>query len=246
MHALVDLKKYRETKEGTELIVLIPGYKMGDILNHKMIKNAEMRFDDGRHISAEQRKKAYATIRDIADYTGYFPEEQKEWLKYLHISRTGCDYFSLSDCTMDTAREFINTILEYALETGIPLSEEAINRTDDIGRYLYYCLIHKKCAICGRDGEIHHEDAIGMGNDRTKIDDSEYRKICLCRMHHTLAHQMGIERFHHTYKVYGIIVKELEDEDSNTGSTDNQEESPADCQNKKQTCGDPKQAVPAV
>lgn len=246
MHAVVDLCKYRETEAGTEILISVPGHRLGDMLSRKRIRRAEIRFDDGRHISADQRKKAYATIRDIADYTGYFPEEQKEWLKYLHISRTGCDYFSLSDCTMDTAREFINTILEYALETGIPLSEEAINRTDDIGRYLYYCLMHKKCAICGRDGEIHHEDAIGMGNDRTKIDDSRYRKICLCRLHHTLAHQMGIERFHHTYKVYGIIIKELEDEDSNTGCTSNQEKPPADHQSKKQTCGDPKQAVPAV
>lgn len=246
MHVLSEIKKCVETQDGTYLAMFIPRVRLADVLTRKGVGNAEIRIDDGRHISAEQRKKAYATIRDIADYTGYLPEEQKEWLKYLHISRTGCDYFSLSDCTMDTAREFINTILEYALETGIPLSEEAINRTDDIGRYLYYCLMHKKCAICGRDGEIHHEDAIGMGNDRTKIDDSGYRKICLCRLHHTLAHQMGIERFHHTYKVYGIIVKELEDEDSNTGCTGNQEKSPADHQSKKQTCGDPKQAVPAV
>lgn len=239
MHVLVELLQYKESEKGTDIIISIPGYKLGEVLCKKHINKAEMRFDDGRHISAEQRKKAYATIRDIADYTGYLPEEQKEWLKYLHISRTGCEYFSLSDCTMDTAREFINTILEYALEMGIPLSEEAINRTDDIGRYLYYCIMHKKCAICGRDGEIHHEDTIGMGNDRTKVDDSGYRKICLCRLHHTLAHQMGIERFRRTYKVYGIIVKETENEDSNTGSADHKKESPADHQGWKQTSSDP-------
>ena len=110
---------------------------------------------------------------------------------------------------MDTARESINTILEFALEEGIPLSDNAIDRTDDIGRYLYYCLIHKKCAVCGKDGEIHHEDAIGMGNNRNKIDDSNYKKICLCRVHHTMAHQLGVLRFRDTYKVYGIVVKDL-------------------------------------
>ena len=110
---------------------------------------------------------------------------------------------------MDTAREFINTILEFALEWGIPLSDNAIDRTDDIGRYLYYCLMHKKCAICGKDGEIHHEDAIGMGNNRRKVDDSNYKKICLCREHHTIAHQMGVIRFRQMYKVYGIVVKEV-------------------------------------
>ena len=142
MHVLVELNKYRETEDGTEILIMVPKCRIGEMLTKKHIKQAEIRFDDGRHISAEQRKKVYATIRDIVDYTGYLPEEQKEWLKYLHISKTGCDYFSLSDCTMDTAREFINTILEYALENGIPLSEEAINRTDDIGRYLYFCIMN--------------------------------------------------------------------------------------------------------
>ena len=208
MHEVVTLDKYREVDNGTEIIIRIPDKKIGEFLSQKCIKKAEMRFDDGRIISIEQRKKAYATIRDIADYTGYLPEEQKEWLKYLYIQKTGDDYISLSDCSMDQAREFINVILEYAIESGIQLSEQAINRTDDIGKYLYFCIKHKKCSICGQDGEIHHEDAIGMGNDRKTLDDSNYKKICLCRKHHTIAHQMGVERFTKMYKVYGIIVKE--------------------------------------
>ena len=208
MHEVVTLDKYREVDNGTEIIIRIPDKKIGEFLSQKCIKKAEMRFDDGRIISIEQRKKAYATIRDIADYTGYLPEEQKEWLKYLYIQKTGDDYISLSDCSMDQAREFINVILEYAIESGIQLSEQAINRTDDIGKYLYFCIKHKKCAICGPAGEIHHEDAIGMGNDRKTLDDSNHKKICLCRKHHTIAHQMGVERFTKMYKVYGIIVKE--------------------------------------
>ena len=183
-----------------------------------------MRFDDGRIISIEQRKKAYATIRDIADYTGYLPEEQKEWLKYLYIQKTGDDYISLSDCSMDQAREFINVILEYAIESGIQLSEQAINRTDDIGKYLYFCIKHKKCAICGQAGEIHHEDAIGMGNDRKTLDDSNHKKICLCRKHHTIAHQMGVDRFTKMYKVYGIIVKEESSERQSKESESNRSE----------------------
>ena len=134
MHALVKISKYKETQSGTDLIISVPGMQIGDMLQRKKISNAEIRFDDGRHISAEQRKKAYATIRDIADWTGYLPEEMKEILKYQHMLHTGDAYFSLSNCSMDTAREFINTILEFALENGIPLSDNAIERTDDIGR----------------------------------------------------------------------------------------------------------------
>ena len=224
MHEVVTLDKYREVDNGTEIIIRIPDKKIGEFLSQKCIKKAEMRFDDGRSISIEQRKKAYATIRDIADYTGYLPEEQKEWLKYLYIQKTGDDYISLSDCSMDQAREFINVILEYAIESGIQLSEQAINRTDDIGKYLYFCIKHKKCAICGQDGEIHHEDAIGMGNDRKTLDDSNHKKICLCRKHHTIAHQMGVERFTKMYKVYGIIVKEESSERKSKESESNRSE----------------------
>lgn len=202
------MDKYRETENGTELLISIPEKKIGGLLTEKHIKKAEMRFDDGRSISIEQRKMAYATIKDIADYTGYLPEEQKEWLKYLYVAKTGGEYISLSNCSMDEAREFINVILEYAIENGVQLSEEAVNRTADIGKYLYFCIKHRKCAVCGASGEIHHEDAIGMGNDRKTVDDSNYRKICLCRKHHTIAHQMGVERFQKNYKVYGIVVKE--------------------------------------
>ena len=211
MYSIVTLNKYRETAAGTELLITVPDRQIGNMLAEKCIKHAEMRLDDGRTISIEQRKKAYATIRDIADYTGYLPEEQKEWLKYLYISQTGSDYFSLSDCSMTTARDFISCILEWAIENGVPLSENAIERTDDIGRYLYYCLKARKCAVCGKDGEIHHEDTIGMENDRRRIDDSNHKKICLCRLHHTIAHQKGVKAFRECYKVYGIIFKEDEE-----------------------------------
>lgn len=206
MYSAVELQKYRETSSGTDLIIHIPE-QIGEFLLKKCIRTAEIRLDDGRHISAAQRKKIYATIRDIADYTGYMPEEEKEWLKYLHISRTGDAYFSLSTCSMDTAREFINTILEYAIEHGIPLSERGVDRADDIGKYLFYCLKHKKCAVCGRNGEIHHVDAIGMGRDRRTVDDSNSRKICLCRTHHTIAHQRGMKAFEQMYHVYGIVIQ---------------------------------------
>lgn len=208
MHTIAEIQKVKQTAEGTDLIIHIPKLQLQDMLMKKRIRKSEIRFDDGRTISVEQRKKAYATIRDIAAYTGYLPEEQKEWLKYLHIANTGCEYFSLSDCTMDTAREFINTILEYAITAGIQLTESGVERTDDIGRYLYFCLKAKKCCVCGKPGEIHHVDSIGMGNDRRKVDDSEYRKMCLCREHHTMWHNLGDERFQKMYKVYGIVIKD--------------------------------------
>lgn len=207
MYELARIQKYSMGPEGTKLEIFIPNINLQESIVTKHINKCEVRFDDGRHISIEQRKKAYATIRDISIHTGYLPEEMKEQLKYLHILRTGCNYFSLSDCTIDTAREFINTIMDYALENGVILDDLGINRTDDINAYLYSCYKRRKCAVCGADGEIHHWDAIGMGNDRDEIDDSDLRKICLCRKHHTEAHTVGIIVFEERHKVYGIIIK---------------------------------------
>ena len=208
MYEHIVLEKYRVDNSGTHLQIKIPDKDISYYIADKKAKYGELRIDDGRHISALQRKKIYATIRDISDWTGYVPEEQKEWLKFLHTEQTGEPYFSLSNCSMDTAREFINTILEYALKEGVPLSEAGVYRTDDIGRYLYFCLKHKKCAICGLPGEIHHVDTIGMGRDRKQVDDSDYQKICLCRKHHTIAHTRGMDALEKMYHVYGIKFNE--------------------------------------
>lgn len=208
MYELARITGIRTDIEGTEMKVFVPKKNLMDLVIDKRIRQAELRLDDGRTITSAQRRKAYATLRDMSDWTGYPPEQMKELMKYFYIEQTGGDYFSLYDCTVDTAREFITFLIEFSLENGIHLTDLAIHRTDDIGKYLYYCLKHKKCAICGRDGEIHHVDTIGMGNNRKTLDDSGHRKICLCRRHHTEAHTIGMQAFEEKYKVYGIIYKE--------------------------------------
>ena len=116
--------------------------------------------------------------------------------------------FSLSNCSISQAREFITFIIDFILKEDISLSDAALSRTDDIDRYLWSCIKYKRCAICGRKGETHHWDAIGMGNDRKTFDDSLKRKIQLCREHHTEAHTIGRDTFGVKYHVYGIIYKE--------------------------------------
>jgi len=48
-----------------------------------------MNVQDERHLSALQRKKAYAIIGEIASGSGYLPEEQKEGMQYLFTAATG-------------------------------------------------------------------------------------------------------------------------------------------------------------
>ena len=61
MHTEIILDQFMETEKGTVLMITVPNKRLGDMLLRKHIKKAEIRFDDGRHISAEQRRKA----RDI-------------------------------------------------------------------------------------------------------------------------------------------------------------------------------------
>ncbi|MFT9498040.1 putative HNHc nuclease [Anaerosolibacter sp.] len=211
MNEYAEIIGYKELEQGTKLAVIIPEKALGEYLKRfatNGIVKAELRLDDGRTITAEQRKKAYATIKDIAFYTGYLPEEMKEIMKYNYIIETGEDYFSLSNCSMSTARLYINFLIEFAFKWDIPLLDHGLNRTDDIGKYLWQCLKFKKCAICGKDGECHHVDAIGMGRDRTKVDDSNHEKISLCRIHHSEAHTIGWDTFADKYHVYGIVFTE--------------------------------------
>lgn len=211
-----DITGYRATDDGIDLLLHLSQdirYK----IQHQDIHHAEITLDDGRHISVEQRKKIYATLRDISDYTGDPPEVTKEWMKYGYLEKTGQQYFSLSDCSVTTAREFINYLMDVCLYNGIILTESGLMRTDDIDAYLIQCIRYRRCCICGRPADIHHMDAIGMGNDRRKYDDSGNEIIALCRIHHTQAHSLGRLRFMERYKVYGIKKYKAE-EVSNFGN----------------------------
>lgn len=201
----------RETDKGTDLILHIPGEKVqGKIIKYRNNNkiNAEIKIDDNRTITSDQRKKIFATIKDISIYAGDHPEDLRAFLLYDYCIETGKMPFSLSNCSISTAREFITFIIDFILKENIPLSDAALSRTDDIDKYLWGCIKYKRCCLCGKDGETHHWDAIGMGNDRTTLDDSLKRKIQLCREHHSKAHAMGRDSFGRKYHVYGIIYKE--------------------------------------
>ena len=212
MHRIIEAKVMKETANGTYFLALVPGEsligEMKKICNADGILQGELRIDDGRHITAEQRKKAYATLGDIAEHCGYPPEELKEIMKYRYVAATGDDYFSFADCSVTTARQFINYILDFALGWDIPLMDALLDRTDDINAAIYSSLKHRCCIVCGCDGEMHHWDPIGMGRDRSTVDDSHMRKLCLCRSHHDEAHYIGRDTFESKYHVYGIIFND--------------------------------------
>jgi hypothetical protein len=164
-----------------------------DILRYANEKGlqGELRLDDGKRITAEQRKKLYATFKDISDYTGDPPEYTKDFFKFLYCAESGQEYFSLSNCSLETARELINSVIEFVLEHGIPLTELAVDRTDDISKYLYCCIKFDRCCLCGLPGLTYTLD----GNRN---------KMCLCNIHYDKAKAVGLQEFEKAFKVYGI------------------------------------------
>jgi len=211
MHKEIQAILLEEKPQGTVLRVLVPS-RLDDIDLDRFagdgIIKGEIRIDDGRRISSDQRRKTYATLKDISIYSGHEPEEIKEIMKYDYIAETGADYFSLSDCSVITARLFINHLIEFAFKHNIPLMDLVLNRTDDISATIYASIIHKCCIICGGKGELHHVDAVGMGRKRKEIIHQGMEVLCLCRKHHTEAHAIGHGSFNEKYVVYGLEADE--------------------------------------
>lgn len=206
-----EIKGYKHSDGGTQLIVFIPGKEVGHQIKRYRVgskANAEIRLDDGRTISADQRAKAYATMKDISLYTGHMPEEIKALMKYDYIAKTGADYFSLSDCSVTTGRLFINHLIEFCFQNHIGLSEEGLKRTDDIDHYLFLAIKYRSCILCGKKADLHHTkgSTVGMGGNRAKMSHTGREFIALCREHHNQVHQEGEKELFDKYHVYGIVL----------------------------------------
>lgn len=188
-------------------LLLVPEEPIGRELEQKRIERVELRLDDGRSISADQRRKIFAVIRDISLWSGHSPEEIRQLLTWDFRKADGRDDFSLSDVDMTTAREFLTYLINFCFLHSIPTKDTLLNQTDDIGKYLYLCLEHRKCAICNARAQVHHVDRIGMGRDREKIVHVGLRAIALCEKHHELAH-VDEKALFEKYHVYGIRLDE--------------------------------------
>lgn len=191
--------------DGYTLLIQAP-FNATNILLNRRIVNCEVRLNDGRMLSSDQRKKIYATFADISVYTGYAAEEVKEIMKYFFIAKTGAEYFSLSNVDMTTAKEFLQFLVEWCVENDIPTKDNLLDRTPDIARYIYVCALNKRCCVTGKKAELHHEHAVGMGRNRKEIIHEGMSILPLCREMHTECHKIGQNTFNEKYHVFGIIA----------------------------------------
>lgn len=189
-------------------VTIVAPYSDWFLLDKRKVRDVEIRIDDGRSISNQQRRKIYATLRDIADYTGHTTEEMKDHFKAEYVAQTGNDWFSLSDVDMTTANEYLQMLIEFCVYWGIPSPDNIIERSPDIARTIYFCAMHKKCCISGDKAELHHVDAIGMGRNRKEIIHEGMMVLPLSRKYHTLIHTIGRDTFLNKYHVFGIRMDE--------------------------------------
>ncbi len=167
---------------------------------------------DRYKVSRFQQKKAHAILNDISAWSGYTPMEiTKEMTKIQFLDEeipTLDESFSLANCSREIATKYITFLINFCVYHGIECGEPLWKMVEDIPRYIYVCAINKKCCVCGKKAELHHVQAVGMGNNRHKI--NHIGRLCLpiCRHHHVEAHTMGNKDFCEKYLIQAIPIDE--------------------------------------
>lgn len=209
-HILGEIQDVRE--DGTAVITV--GLPDLDRTLLRQYKKVEIILPDSRRISPEQRRKVYAILGEISDYVnGCHDSEAVEEMKATmkmdfmlkRMESMERRLFSLSDCSVTTARAFIDYLVSFVIANDIPTRVPLIEQCEDVQAYMYACTMHRKCAVCERPADIHHCEGsrIGAGVDRAKVHQLGREVIPLCREHHTECHsnEMGFIAKYHLQKV---------------------------------------------
>lgn len=175
----------------------------------------EIILPDGRRISPEQRRKIYALLGEIAEFVdgvrnAETVEDAKNVMKWEFVLKRmesqERKLFSLSDCDMTTAREFISYLIEFIIKNDIPTKVSLLEHCEDIGRYVYACMVKKKCCICGKHADLHHVQSVGSQGYRDKINHIGLEALPLCREHHIESHAKGQIEFMKQYHLEPIKI----------------------------------------
>ena len=187
-------------------------------LNHaldRLYDKVEIILPDGRRITPEQRRKCYAIIKEISDYVNGQHEaadieETKEIMKWdFMLSRFESQerkLFSLSNVDVTTARNFIDYLLEFCVKNNVPMQISPLEYCEDISKYLYACMVNKKCCICGKHADLHHVQSVGSQGYRDKINHIGLDALPLCRVHHEESHTKGQKDFMEIYHLQPVKI----------------------------------------
>ena len=182
----------------------------GYCLEHNA-KTVEVRIDDGRSITTEQRKKIYATMKDIAEWSGDMPDSIKAFFKWSFCGDKEYEDFSLSDVDRETASAFLSYLIDFCIQNGVPCSDPLWDRCEDIERYMYACVMTRTCCITGKkNAHIHHAfTRVGMGRNRNEICHVGMTVVPLSAELHSMIHYQGGEaEFYEKHHIVPIALTE--------------------------------------
>lgn len=173
------------------------------------VKECYVDFIDSRPLSDKQRRMVYALVNAIAEWSGSSTQDIKEAFKLdfwaERIDTLADKVFSLANAPMSLIAEFQKFLINFILENDVPVKRPLREYVDDIDHYVYMCLIHKKCVVCGKRADLHHVDRIGMGNDRTEVIHEGREALPLCREHHGEVDTLGDKCFYEKYHLNGGV-----------------------------------------
>lgn len=170
---------------------------------------------DREEITPEQRRKIFALNGEIAAWSGDDPESVRTTLisDFLMAKRQSLQMSSLSlangrGCDKGTASLLIDFLVNLVLEYGIPTKQPLGEYADDLSRYTYAALMHRRCLVCGKKADLHRCDAIGMGYNRETKPQIGAMVMPLCREHHTECHAYGATEFEKRYHCVAVPMDE--------------------------------------
>ena len=163
---------------------------------------------DKRKITPAQRKKVWALLNDLCDYTGDVPDIWEKRFKYKVKLDFRTDDFSLSDCSITTANHMILEILDFLFDEDIPFKSKTWDSIPSDFPKQMLCIKNKRCVICGKKADIAHYQAVGSGRNRRTINHVGMYINTFCREHHSEQHELGINNFSELYHIKPIKVTE--------------------------------------
>ena len=200
-----------DVDERTGTVTIVARYDDWYTLTKRKYSKCLVQMVDSRPLSDKQRRACYALLREIADYTGNGADSTKEYMKLRFLAEdmgeTADTIFSLSNAPMSLVCAFQRYLVRFILDWDIPTRFPLLNMVDDIGDYIYACLINRKCCVCGGRAELHHVDHVGMGRDRDEIVHEGLEALPLCREHHDECHRLGQISFNDKYHLeHGVTL----------------------------------------
>ena len=178
-------------------------------------EEARVLFRDRDMVSSDQRQKIFAICGEIAVWSGEDKERVRKVLTadFLRekIERIQMSSLSLAvggNCDKGLASLFIDYLINFCLENEVPTSRPLQEYADDLEKYTYTALLHKRCVVCGKKADLHHVDQVGMGYSRQTKPQLGALVMPLCRVHHGEYHSIGRTAFEEKYHAVPVPMNE--------------------------------------